>query len=173
MKILPAILIAATLQLGSAEEQPVEEKPLPESAVLIVLKPEKSELAKGEEIDLEVFVMNTSSDSIQVPPSVTHDGYSSTAVDFLVRTFEIKDDQLESGSRSTSSSSLTDFSYRSLAPQKTKRYKFRWKCPDKDFDLLSLKVQFFIGGAFRCGQTTIILKNANKSEKATPRRLSD
>ena len=162
MKIVPAFLIVATLQLGSAEEQSNEEKPLPDSAVLIVIKPEKSEVARGEEIDLEVFVKNTSWSSIEVPPSVTHDGYSSTIKDLTFTTFKIEGDQLESVSQGSSSSTVTDISYRTLTPQKAIRYKFRWKCPDEDFDLLSLKIQFLIGGAFRYGQTTVTLKNANR-----------
>ena len=173
MKTFYLLLLSIAFPLVAAEEKTVEKQALPENAVLIIVKPQKSELARGEEIDVEVFIQNRTAEPIEIPPIVIKDGYSSTDVHFDVRTFKMVGDQLESISDEVSSSGLTCLSNQSLEARMTKRFKFRWKCPDEDFDLLSLKIQFFIEGAFRSGQTTIILKNANKSDMATPRKPSD
>ena len=158
MKALLPFAIIAAFQIGTAEEEAVEVRTLPEDAVLIVVRPEKSKVARNEQIDVEVFIRNSYGEAIEVPPSVTKDGYSSTIVDFDVRTFRIEGDQLEPQSEGVASSGLTCLPYRSLEPWKSKRYKFRWTCPDENFDLLSLKVRFFIEGRFRSGETTLTQK---------------
>ena len=173
MKTFCLLLLSVAFQLVAAEEKTVEKQALPENAVLIIVKPQKSELARGEEIDVEVFVQNRTSEPIEIPPIDSKDGYSSTVVDFDVRTFKVEGDQLESISAEVSSSGLTCLSNQFLDARMSKRLRFRWKCPDEDFDLLSLKIQFFIEGAFRSGQTTITQKNANNAEMATPSKPSN
>ena len=173
MKTFCLLLLSVAFQLVAAEEKTVEKQALPENAVLIIVKPQKSELARGEEIDVEVFVQNRTSEPIAIPPIDSKDDYSSTVVDFDVRTFKVEGDQLESISAEVSSSGLTCLSNQFLDARMSKRLRFRWKCPDEDFDLLSLKIQFFIEGAFRSGQTTITQMNANKAEMATPSKPSN
>ncbi len=174
MKTFYLLLFSVAFPLVAAEEKIVKKEALPENAVLIIVKPQKSELVRGEEIDVEVFVQNRTSEPIEIPPPlVSKDGYSLTVVEFDVRTFKVEGDQLESISAEVSSSGPTDYSYQSLGAGMSKRFKFRWKCPDEDFDLLSLKIQFIIEGAIRSGQTTIIQKNVNKPHMATPKKPSD
>ena len=146
MKLISPILFAFIACLASAGE------------VEIIVKPEKGVVARNEEIDIEIFILNDTAEEVQIPAAGDDKGYSVTSIDFETVLYDIVGGKLELRGMGSEGRGVTHQGTVKLKPRDSRSYKFRWTAPDSNFDILILKPTFFVDGDFAEGRTTLTLK---------------
>jgi hypothetical protein len=128
--------------------------------IYLVVLPTTNRIAKGDDVDLNVYVVNDSSQAIDCPPStdIDHDGYSDTPRTLFPRCFRFNGQELESFGDGHEARLLTDMGQSRIGRNMSKHYKFKWKCSSENFDVITLDVELFIAGKLRRGTVTFLPK---------------
>lgn len=126
----------------------------------LVVLPSSNLIANGDEVQLDVFVVNDSSQSIDCPTSTDfdHDGYSDATRTLYPRYFRFNGKELENFGGGAQSHTFMDADRSRIDRQKSKHYKFKWKCSCENFDVITLDVEILIADKVRRGTVTFLPK---------------
>jgi hypothetical protein len=131
--------------------------------VRVIVKPEKSLILPGEEIDLEIIVYNQSGKVATVPESFILDGYDNLHIDFDADFFLVSNDGFKVRGTAHVGMGPPHLASVPLKPLKFKKYRIKWIAPDKDFDFIALSATLSANGELISGETTL---TANPQQNA-------
>lgn len=146
--------------------------------IQIVVMPSAVEVSKGDEVDLEVFIVNNTSKPITAPPALNNnkDGYSNASVSLYPKAYRFEGTKLMEFGGGILHQAVVDGGSARIDALSSKRYKFKWKCSYENFNVIVIDIEMFAGEESQrtsVAFTPKIQKKANKPEMATPRKPSD
>ena len=133
----------------------------------MIVIPATALVVEGQDIDLDVYVRNGTSEPVKVVRSHLRDGYSHPDVTYEYRSYRNVDGHLMPISEGPAIHGVLDQGPVPLAPGATKRYKLRWTCPKPPFDFLILSVRFDVGEFSWRGTTTLKRQQGGADRPAT------
>ena len=138
--------------------------PMHNARVLVV--PQKAEIDLGETIDIDVYVVNCTPDTIRVPAEKWADtanaGYSNINSRILCLEYRIADGHITISDNQSLGRRSTHLNFDNLEYGKSKKYKFKYTASKSDFKFIEYSIELEINGKATTG--TAIIKR--KSQQA-------
>ena len=125
----------------------------------LLVVPNTHHVAKGDEVQLDVFIVNDGMNPIKCPRSMENeDGYSGAGRTLHTNYFGYENGELLRTGGGSDARMILDAGQSVIARRSSKRFRFKWQCTNADFDLITLDVEILVEGKMRRGTVTLLPK---------------